>query len=298
MALNSDNQTHEFSFLSRQSHWDFLNNNPHHLHNVVVIGGGVVGAGFIRQLTLCRIPDVLLVEKNDFASGTSGASSKLIHAGIRYLEQSWIQLKKGNILGAVHNFLFVFEASLERKRLGRMAPHLIKPKSILFVLGEKDKRPILSVLLGIWVYYFMQLIQGQFFSPPGMYLRKSTIQKKAPEIDASKVKVIFSFWDSETDDARLVIENLQSAHEKGARIMNYVEVVALHKQESFWMCKLKNHENQEEVWVRTNIVINAGGPFVDEIRKRVKGGGFNSLIDRVAGAHLGGLSAKTKKDFF
>src|SRR5438309_1111847 len=112
----------------------------------MIVGGGIVGAGVARQLASSGVKDVVLIEKGDFASGTSGASSKLIHAGIRYLEQSWIHLKHLRLLAAVRNFFFVVKASRERKILGRMAPGLIKPKVIYLVLAQNDDRSVFSVI--------------------------------------------------------------------------------------------------------------------------------------------------------
>ena len=86
-----------------------------------------MGAGLARELSTRGIKNLFLIEKNDFASGTSGASSKLIHAGIRYLEQAWIRIKKGQFISAWINFKFVVQASWERKILGVMAPHLSIP---------------------------------------------------------------------------------------------------------------------------------------------------------------------------
>src|SRR5688572_16445605 len=118
----------EFSFRTREHFWQHLKNFPDLVANVVIIGGGIVGAGIARELALQGIPLVFLFEKNDFSAGTSGASSKLIHAGIRYLELSWNALKRGRLPTALHNLRFVFQASRERKILSGLAPHLIKPK--------------------------------------------------------------------------------------------------------------------------------------------------------------------------
>lgn len=261
--------------------------------NVVIIGGGIVGAGISREFALQGIPLVFLFEKNDFASGTSSASSKLIHAGIRYLELSWNALLKGRIPTALHNLRFVFEASRERKVLGSLAPNLIKPKPIYLILGENDKRNPLSVMLGVWLYYFIQLLQGQFFPRPRVVFRKSAIKWMAPQLDAEKVKALFSFWDSETDDARLVIENLQSAHEMGSYAMNYVEVVKHTREGELIRVDLKNKENGQTLSLKTKILINATGAFVDEVR-----GNNSHLIDRVAGAHIDVYPALTDESYY
>jgi glycerol-3-phosphate dehydrogenase len=217
------NQRPEFSFRTRQHFWQHLKNHKDMTLNAVVVGGGIVGAGILREFGLQGIPLVFLFEKNDFASATSGASSKLIHAGIRYLEQSWNNLKKADLKNALRNFKFVWDASRERKTLGALAPALVKPKPIYFVIGTADGRNPLSVVFGIWAYWLMQWLQGQRFSAPEIYLRSKSIRQRFPELATEKVKAVFSFWDSETDDARLVIENLQNAHECGCYAMNYAD---------------------------------------------------------------------------
>jgi glycerol-3-phosphate dehydrogenase len=289
----SDKPLPEFSFRTREHFWQHLKNFPDMVANVVIIGGGVVGAGLARELSLQDIPLVFLFEKNDFASATSGASSKLIHAGIRYLELVWNALKKGRLPTALQNFKFVFDASCERKILGKLAPHLIKPKPIYLILGEKDNRYPLSVLAGVWLYYLIQLFQGQFFPPPKIVLRKSAIKWIAPELDASQVKAIFSFWDSETDDARLVMENLQCAHESGSYALNYVKVTDYTQDGDTVVVKLKNNENGQTLSLRTKILINAGGPFVDDMRHSP-----TKLIDRVAGSHINVYPALTAESYY
>lgn len=293
MAPNSGNPhpptslSPEFSFRTRQQIWDQLQPPDQHIYNVVIIGGGIVGAGILREMALQTIPDVLLVEKSDFASATSGASSKLIHAGIRYLEQVWNALKRFQLGVVLRNFRFVLEASQERKILGQIAPHLVKPKPIFLVLAKKDRRASLSVLMGVWFYYVIQLCQGQFFPRPQCAFSKKAIHALAPDIDADKVKAVFSFWDSETDDARLTIEVLQSAHEYGTHAMNYVELIKYKRVGDQFEVTLKNRENNEDKSIATKILVNATGPFVDEMKNREEGGSTEGTwLDRIAGSHL------------
>lgn len=285
MALTS---APEFSFRTRRHFWLHLKNHKDVTYNVIIIGGGIVGAGLLREMGLQGVPLTFLFEKNDFASGTSGNSSKLIHAGIRYLELAWNGLKKMNFKEAWNQFLFVWGASRERKILTGIAPHLIKPKPIFFVIGEQDGRWPVSVWMGIWFYWFIQVLQGQFFPPPSFAFRKSTIKKMAPDIEESQVKAVFCFWDSETDDARLVMENLQSAHSNGCYAMNYVEVLSYEQKGDLTEVRVKNRENNEEISIKSKILINASGPFIDEVIKKEKGRTTppQKHIDRVAGSHI------------
>jgi len=290
----------EFSFRTRRHFWQHLKNNQDTLIlNVVIVGGGIVGAGVLRELSLQDIPLCFLFEKYDFASQTSGHSSKLIHAGIRYLEQAWIAMKNFQIPAALRNVRFVIEASRERKILGGIAPHLIKPKPIFLVLGEKDKRSALSVLMGVTLYYCLQLLQGQFFPPPKVIFRKKAMEWMAPEIDPDAVKAMFSFWDSETDDARLVIETLQSAHERGGYALNYVEVERYEEKGDLIHVTLRNRESDETITVKTKILVNATGPFVDDIRAlNAIALAKKPLLERVAGAHLDVYPAITNDSYY
>jgi glycerol-3-phosphate dehydrogenase len=289
----------EFSFRTRQAHWQRLKDHPTESIDLAIIGGGIVGAGVLRELSRRGRPNTFLFEKNDFASATSGASSKLIHAGLRYLEQVWIHLKAGRLSSALTNLRFVFEASLERKRLGRLAPILIVPKPIHFVLGKEDPRTFVSVCAGVLSYYFMQVLQGQRFSFPTMTQDIERIANQFPEMDAKKVKAVFRFWDSETDDARLVIETLQSAHQHGGAALNYVELRGFEqKPDGVWL-RLYNKELAEEMLCRANHVINATGPFVDEVRAREFGVASQpAMVDRVAGSHIDVVPAISEHSFY
>jgi glycerol-3-phosphate dehydrogenase len=300
VAPASADATFEFSHRTRQRDWERLKANPDNAIDIAIIGGGIVGAGVLRELSRRGLSNIFLFEKNDFASATSGASSKLIHAGLRYLEQVWVHLKAGRVSAAWTNLKFVIDASMERKRLGRMAPHLISPKPIHFVLGKDDPRAILSVTAGVMSYYVMQLFQGQFFSPPLIMTQRPSIARRFPEMDASKVKAVFRFWDSETDDARLVIETLQNARRHGGMALNYVEVRSFEQStDGIWLT-LFNKETSEELRCQANQVINAGGPFVDDIRRREVGvaTALRPLVDRVAGAHIDVFPAVSERSFY
>ncbi|MCG3203831.1 MAG: hypothetical protein KCHDKBKB_00507 [Elusimicrobia bacterium] len=299
MVLNSGNPI-EFSFKTRQEDWLHLKKHCDRSLDIVIIGGGIVGAGLLRELTLRKVSNVWLFEKGDFASGTSSTSSKLIHAGIRYLEQVWVHLKNGRFSQAWTNFRFVVESSRERKILGNMAPHLIRPKPIYFVLSLQDSRTSLSVFLGVWLYYLVQLLQGQFFPIPKVFISPEGLGNNFPEMDTKKVKSAFVFWDSETDDARLVIENLQDAHSRGGHALNYVELLRYEREQDLILLTLKNNETDEIVRVQTKKMINATGAFVDEVRakdREVKTPP-EPLLDRVAGSHVDLFPAVGNKSYY
>lgn len=290
----------EFSTRTRNSSWEKLKKNPSFIHDLLIVGGGIVGAGLIKESILSGIQNSILIDKGDFASGTSHTSSKLIHAGIRYLEQVWIQLKSFRILSALSSFNFVWSASFERKRLGKSYPHLIKPKKIYLVLGTTDQRSVLSVLTGVWVYYLIQLFQGQFFSSPEFYLNKNTIKNNFPELDVSNVKAVLSFWDSETDDSRLVFEVIRDAHENGGICLNYVELISFEESKDVVASEIRNNETNEVITVRSKALINASGPWVDRVRKlnATLVSKKETFIDKIAGAHLDFFPEISKKSFY
>ncbi len=289
----------EFSFRTRRQHWERLKQNPEPI-DIAIIGGGIVGAGLLRELALRGAKSVYLFEKNDFASGTSSVSSKLIHAGIRYLEQVWVHLKHGRVGQAWTNFVFVVGASRERKILGRIAPPLVRPKPIYFALSKSDPRSSLSVLSGVWLYYFIQLLQGQVFSPPIAAFSEKSIAKHVPELDARRVKAVFRFWDSETDDARLTIANLQSANALGGTALNYIELIEYERTGKGILLTLKDRETGEVATCTAKRLINATGPHLDDVRAREKKAPAlrNKWIDRVAGSHIDIYPAIAEKSYY
>lgn len=299
VAPSSANGSSDFSYHTRNQHWSHLKTLGQTPLNVLIVGGGIVGAGLLRELSLRNVSQCCLIEKNDFASGTSGASSKLIHAGLRYLEQSWERFKKGNLIDAWRSFVYVFQASNERRVLGQLAPSLIKPKPIYFVISESDGRSLLAVFLGIYLYYAIQLLQGQFFRPPRVIFRKEAMKWIAPELDSTQVRAIYSFWDSETDDARLVVENLQSAHSHGGMALNYVELVRYETHDQLIAVEVRNTQTNEIISLRTKVLINASGAYVDEVRaKNKQAKSSDRYVDRVAGAHLNVFPAVSDESYY
>ena len=255
---------------------------------MLIVGGGIAGAGALRALALKGADRVLLIEKHDFASGASGASSKLIHAGIRYLEQAWNRLKEGRLRDALREMRFVWNASLEKKTLARMAPHLIRSTRIHLVLGRDDRRSWFAALLGVWVYYGLQLLQGQWFAPPRFARSGRAIRRRDPALNADRVRAVLEFRDAQTDDARLTIENLQDAAARGAMAMNYVELASYRRaDDGLIRAALRDRETGAEAEVTTRVLVNATGAWIDDVRSRGGDGAAGEpIVDRVAGAHI------------
>jgi glycerol-3-phosphate dehydrogenase len=181
-----------------------------------------------------------------------------------------------------------------------MAPGLITPKPFHLVIDTSDQRSLLSVAMGVWVYYLIQLFQGQFFPPPKIYTRRPTIQGLFSDLDSSIVKAVYEFWDSETDDARLVIENIQSGFDRGGMAVNYVELLSYNVGTAGVQAKLRNLETNEEIDVKTKVLFNASGPWLDEVRKRdrAKKEEIFPWLDRVAGAHIDVIPPVSTRSFY
>ena len=173
-------------------------------YDLVIIGGGINGAGIARDASM-RGMKVILVEADDFASGTSSRSSKLIHGGIRYLENL--------------EFHLVFEALSERAKLFKMAPHLVHPLRFMLPLYKSGRVGMFKMGLGMWLYDALSL-----FRTPKMHERLSSekTKQRMPDLKDSELLGSYVYSDAYMDDDRLVFETLRSANQFGAHCLNYV----------------------------------------------------------------------------
>lgn len=195
----------EFSFNTRTQNLQKLKTEK---FDLLIIGGGITGAGVARDAAM-RGLKVALVEASDFASGTSSRSSKLIHGGIRYLENL--------------EFHLVFEALSERTKLFEIAPHLVHPLRFLIPLFENSRVGPFKMGLGLMLYDMLAL-----FQTPEAHekLSKKQTLNRIPIIRGSDLVGSCVYSDAYMDDDRLVHETLRSAHEAGACIVNYMKVTA------------------------------------------------------------------------
>jgi len=182
-------------------------------YDLLVIGGGINGAG-IAHLAQDHGLKVALLEKGDFASGTSGKSTKLIHGGIRYLEN--------------FDFGLVIESLKERTIQLKAAPHLVKPLSFIIPVYKKDKRPLWMMKLGVLLYDWLA---GSHSIGKHLRLSADRISELIPGIKREGLQGGILYYDAQMDDARLCLENILSAKERGADIANYVEVQSFLKEE-------------------------------------------------------------------
>ncbi|GAB2915015.1 glycerol-3-phosphate dehydrogenase [Nonomuraea fastidiosa] len=228
--------------------------------DVVVVGGGVVGAGIALD-AVTRGLDVGLVEARDFASGTSSRSSKLIHGGLRYLEQL--------------NFDLVREALQERALLlQRIAPHLVRPVPFLFPLTHFGwERPYVGA--GVMLYDTLGFATGLTRGVPGhRHLSRKRALRLAPSLKKSAFTGAIQYWDAQVDDARYVVTTLRTAATYGAHIAQRTQVVGfLREGERVTGVRVRDLESGDEFDVRARQVVNATGVWTDDIQELVGGRG-------------------------
>ncbi len=237
-------------------------------YDLCVIGGGINGAGVARDAS-ARGLSVLLVEADDLAGATSSASSKLIHGGLRYLEN--------------FEFKMVREALRERETLLNIAPHLVKPAQCVFLQNESMRSKWL-MRLGLWLY---DNIGGKTVLPKSKVIEFGGDEYGAPLLDKSAEGIIYS--DCVVDDTRLVIANAMDAAEQGARILNYTLCDDLTVHDGKWRVRLRDMRSGDLLEVSASMVVNATGPWVGKFLDSVGVGGSDPdlpAVRLVKGSHI------------
>lgn len=234
-------------------------------YDIFVIGGGINGCGIARD-AVGRGYSVCLVEMNDLASGTSSWSSKLIHGGLRYLEH--------------YEFRLVREALGEREVLLKSAPHIIWP--LRFVLPHhKGLRPAWLLRLGLFLYDNI----GKRVLLPGT----STVNLKTADVGAP-LKPMFSkgfeYSDCWVNDARLVVLNAADASERGAVIETRTQCVAARRENGHWVIETKNLNDGTTQTRTAKLIVNAAGPWVDEVLGQALGSNNAKNVRLVQGSHI------------
>ncbi|MGX9571545.1 glycerol-3-phosphate dehydrogenase [Mesorhizobium sp. f-mel] len=233
--------------------------------DLFVIGGGVNGAGIARDAA-GRGLSVILCEKDDLAEGTSSRSGKLVHGGLRYLEY--------------YEFRLVREALIEREVLLESAPHIIWP--MRFVLPHSpDDRPAWLVRLGLFLY---DHLGGRKRLPATRTLNLRTAPEGAPIKD--EFKRGFEYSDCWVDDARLVIINALDAAERGAKILARTACIAARRENGLWSVEMRDSRTGVTTTVRARALINAAGPWVNDIINRVAGQNSKRNVRLVKGSHI------------
>jgi len=216
--------------------------------DIAIVGGGATGVG-IAVDAASRGYQVLLLEQHDFGKGTSSRSTKLVHGGVRYLEQG--------------NIALVMEALKERGILRQNAPHLVG--NLAFVVPNYDWWEAPFYGLGLKVY---NVLAGKYgFGTSEILSREETLQR-LPTIKTEGLRGGVVYYDGQFDDARLLINLAQTAAEQGATLLNYAPVIGLTKGEDGFVDGLvaRDLESGETFEVKAQVVINATGPFSDGVR--------------------------------
>src|SRR3989475_5826217 len=230
--------------------------------DLLVIGGGITGAGVARDAAV-RGLGVALVERLDWAAGTSSRSSKLIHGGVRYLEQGDVGL--------------VREAAAERSVLRRLAPHLALP--VRMVMPTHGRAGHAKLGLGLWTFERIATVAPE--ERHAMWSREEALARE-PTLDGTRLHGAATFIEYQTCDARLVLETVLGAHAAGALCVNHVEAIEIAGGE----VALRDTFTGRSIRVRSRIVVNAAGPWVDEGRGRA-GALAGARAPLPPGRHLG-----------
>lgn len=231
--------------MNRDAYLDLLKTNDGYW-DMVVIGGGATGLGCALDAA-SRGYKTLLVEQHDFAKGTSSRSTKLVHGGVRYLQQGNVSL--------------VLEALHERGLLMCNAPHLVQNQSFIVPNYEWWDGPFYGV--GLKVY---DLLAGRLGLGPSRWLSKSETLARIPTLEPQRLRGCVVYHDGQFDDARMAVNLAQSVADAGGVPVNYMQVTGLnYSGKMIDGVALKDRIDGQERHVRARVVINATGIFADDI---------------------------------
>jgi glycerol-3-phosphate dehydrogenase len=233
--------------------------------DLIVVGGGINGAAIAREAQLSGI-DVLLLERDDFCSGTSAASTRLIHGGLRYLEHA--------------EFSLVYESLAEREQLLKTAPHLVEPIEIFLPLTHESRRGPLTVRLGMWLYDFLSIRKSL---PSHRMLGRKRMLEFLPGLNGDELVGGAAYFDAQVRfPERLVLENALDAEANGATLASHTPVREL---------LIDNGSIAGVAWEADGltgrafapVVVNAAGPWVDAVLGSLES---KPLIGGTKGSHL------------
>ncbi|MBA3665038.1 MAG: FAD-dependent oxidoreductase [Bacteroidetes bacterium] len=217
-------------------------------YDVVIIGGGITGAGIALDAS-ARGLKVALIEMQDFASGTSGRSTKLIHGGLRYLKQLELKL--------------VAEVGKERAIVQHNAPHLTRPEAMILPIVKNGSLNKFTARIAMWVYEFIASVKKEEWHK---VLSKEQTILAEPLLKKEGLLGGILFYEYRTDDARLTIEVLKEAVSLGATAINYIKATSfVYSNNKIKGVKCHDKINDREFTITAKYLINAGGPWVDAI---------------------------------
>lgn len=253
-----------FSFQTRAENLKKLSEEE---FDILIIGGGITGAGTARDASL-RGLKVALVEAEDFAFGTSSRSSKLVHGGIRYLENL--------------DFKLVFEALAERSILFKMAPHLAHPLRFVIPLYKNSRVGMFKMGLGMMLYDLLAL-----FKTPRMHQRLSvrTTSSKYSVLNSKDLIGAYEYSDGYMEDSRLVYENLRAANENNAIMANYVRVLKRDLNDGFQNITCEDQITKVSFSIKAKHIISTVGPWTDLVGDDLVAS-WKKILRPTKGVHL------------
>src|SRR5208283_6146414 len=218
--------------------------------DMIIVGGGATGVGVAIDAA-SRGYDVLLLERSDFGKGTSSRSTKLVHGGVRYLEQGNVSL--------------VMEALKERGLMLQNAPHLVR--NLGFVVPNYDWWEAPFYGIGLKLY---NLLAGKYGFGASRILSREETLERLPTIKPEGLRGGVIYFDGQFDDSRLLINLVATAFEQGATLLNYAAVSGLTKDAEGFVdgVRFRDVETGERFEARAKVVINATGPFADDLRRK------------------------------
>jgi glycerol-3-phosphate dehydrogenase len=219
-------------------------------YDLCIVGGGITGAAIAREAAAAGLK-TLLAEKNDFAYGTSSRSSKLVHGGVRYLEH--------------FEFKLVAESTLERARLWKVAPQLVKPLPFLFPAYQDSRLPLWKLDIGLWLYDILSL-----FSSPTIHKKLNAQETHSIEraLNTDGLEGAIRYWDALTDDSLLTLSNILDARALGAEAMPRLEVIRVDWNAQTPFEKSEYHTvhmkaDGADFKIKCKVLVSATGPWTD-----------------------------------
>lgn len=216
--------------------------------DLLIIGGGITGAGIALD-AVSRGLKVALIDMQDFAAGTSSRSTKLIHGGLRYLKQL--------------EFKLVAEVGKERKIIHQIAPHLTRPEPMLLPLLKNGSLNKVSARVGMWIY---ERLAGVNKKEWHRFLNVEKTLATEPLLPKDNLTGGILFYEYRTDDARLTIEVIKEAVDRGVIALNYMKAISfIYKNNTISGAKIVDQLTGDEFTINAKYVVNASGPWVDEL---------------------------------
>jgi glycerol-3-phosphate dehydrogenase len=245
-----------------------LNELSTRVFDLLVVGGGITGAGITRDAAL-RGMSVALIDKGDFGSGTSSRSSRLVHGGVRYLEHGHLHL--------------VFEASAERRRLLRLAPHLVRPLPFIWPVYSGQRLPLWKIAAGLTLYDVLSLFRNV---ERHRRLDDTEVLGHEPRLRAEGLSGGVRYFDAATDDARLTLANVLDATELGAIAVNHVAFRSGGPTAGgVHLARVEDALTGTRFDIRARVLVNAAGPWSDAVTEAA-GGGAASRVRGSKGVHI------------